>query len=110
MQFGIEGPRGESCCKIGNNDLAPIAVGGMVDARIAETCGLLQFGMLIENRTPPAVVPHLMTDEHHPRCLHTLNMGSFGFGSGQASAISLFARHVQKLVGAFAFGIDSEKL
>jgi hypothetical protein len=37
-------------------------------------------------------------------------MGSFGFGSGQAAAVSLFARHVQKFIGAFAFGIDSEKL
>jgi hypothetical protein len=38
------------------------------------------------------------------------NMGSFWFGSGQAGVVSLFARHVQKFIGAFAFGIDSEKL
>ena len=45
-------------------------------------------------------------DDHHPHCLNTLNMGSFGFGSGQAELFSLFApRHVQKFIGAFAFGI-----
>ena len=36
--------------------------------------------------------------------------GSFWFGSGGAAVISLLACHVQKFIGAFAFGIDSETL
>src|ERR1700694_4302794 len=48
-----------------DHDLTLIAVGGVVDARIAETCRLLHFGMPIEDGAPLAVVPHLMTDNHH---------------------------------------------
>ncbi len=59
------------------------------------------------DRTREAARP---PDDYHPHCLNTLNMGSFGFGSGQAGVVSLFARHVQKFIGAFAFGINSEKL
>ena len=32
------------------------------------------------------------------------------FGSGRGAVISLVACHVQKFIGAFAFGIDSETL
>ena len=36
--------------------------------------------------------------------------GSFWLGSGRAAVISLVACHVQKFIGAFALGIDSETL
>src|SRR5512135_2268771 len=56
-----------------DHDLTLIAVGGVVYARIAETSCLLHFGMPIEDGAPLAVVPHLMTDNHHAHgSLHLL--------------------------------------
>jgi hypothetical protein len=48
-----------------NHDLTLIAVGRVVDAWIGKARCLLHFGMPIEEGAPLAVVPHLMTDNHH---------------------------------------------
>ena len=48
-----------------------------------------------------ALVPSLDTEN---------DAGLFGLGRGRGAVISLVTCHVQKFIGAFAFGIDSEKL
>src|SRR5258707_15817698 len=48
-----------------DHDLALVAVGGVVDSWIDKARRPLYFDMPIEDRTPMAIVPHLMTDDHH---------------------------------------------
>src|SRR5207302_4701527 len=48
-----------------DHDLALVAVGGVVDSWIDKARRPLHFDMPIEDRTPMAIVPHLMTDDHH---------------------------------------------
>src|SRR5262249_55546898 len=48
-----------------NHDLALVTVGGVVDSWIDKARRPLHFDMPIEDRTPLAIVPHLMTDDHH---------------------------------------------
>src|SRR5439155_26953229 len=48
-----------------DHDLALVAVGGVVDSWIDKACRSLHFDMPIEDRTPLAIIPHLMTDDHH---------------------------------------------
>ena len=48
-----------------DHDFTLIAVGGVVDARIAEARRLPHFGMRVEDWAPLAVIPHFMADNHH---------------------------------------------
>src|SRR5262249_22987067 len=48
-----------------DHDLALVAVGGVVDSWIDKACRSLHFDMPLEDRTPLAIIPHLMTDDHH---------------------------------------------
>src|SRR5262245_16787589 len=52
-------------CIEDDHDLTLIAVGRVVDPWIAEASCLLLCSMRIKEGTPLAVVPHLMTDNHH---------------------------------------------
>src|SRR6185437_15815067 len=48
-----------------DNNLALVAIGGMIDPWICEARRSLHFDMPIEDRTPLAVIPHFVTDNHH---------------------------------------------
>jgi hypothetical protein len=48
-----------------DHDLALIAVGGVLDSWIDKACRPLHFDMPVEDRTPLAIVLHLMADDHH---------------------------------------------
>src|SRR6187455_3454622 len=48
-----------------DNNLALVAIGGMIDPWICEARRSLHFDMPIEDRTPLAVIPHFVTDIHH---------------------------------------------
>src|SRR6476661_8898938 len=60
-----------------DNDVTLIAVGGMIDPRIDKPRASLHFGMLIEDRTPLAVISDFVPDNHHSHTILPLLPANF---------------------------------